>query len=173
MPYINTETNTIHSEADIRAAFPNTSFPSPFVPPEEYAVVFPSPAPAYNPITQAVRETTPILTNKGHYEQAWEVVELYATQEERDAAIAADAEAKRIAAVPKSVSPRQIRQAMTRFGIRQAVETAIAAGDQDIKDWYEFATEFERKHPMVDALATGLGVSERQLDDLFTLAGTL
>lgn len=75
--------------------------------------------------------------------------------------------------VPESVTPRQIRQALTRAGLRTSVEAAIATGDQDTKDWYEFATEFRREHAMVAALATGLGVTEQQLDDLWILAGSL
>jgi predicted component of type VI protein secretion system len=95
------------------------------------------------------------------------------TQEELDAAAAAQAEAQRIAAIPAAVSPRQIRQALTAAGLRDMVEADIAAADQDTKDWYAYATAFERAHPMVAALAAGLGVNERQLDDLWTLAGTL
>lgn len=72
-----------------------------------------------------------------------------------------------------SVSPRQIRQALTRAGLRSSVEAAVAAGDQDTKDWYEFATVFERANPHVVAMGTALGVTEQQLDDLFTLAGSL
>ena len=75
--------------------------------------------------------------------------------------------------VPESVSPRQIRQALTRANLRDVVEGAISVANQDTKDWYEFATAFERKHPMVSALATGLGVTEQQLDDLWILAGSL
>jgi hypothetical protein len=75
--------------------------------------------------------------------------------------------------VPKSVSPRQIRQALTRAGLRTSVEAAVAAGDQDTKDWYEFATQFERSSPIVAALGAALSVTDVQLDALWTLAGTL
>lgn len=78
--YLNTQTLERATERDIRAAFPNTSFPVPFVAPEGYAVLFASPQPVHDPITQAVRETTPVLTDKGHWEQAWEVVALDAEQ---------------------------------------------------------------------------------------------
>ena len=75
--------------------------------------------------------------------------------------------------VPQSVSPRQIRQALTRAGLRASVEAAVAAGDQDTKDWYEFATAFERSNPVVAALGAALNVSDAQLDDLWTLADSL
>lgn len=64
------------AERYIRTAFQNTSFPQPFVPPDGYALVFPTPQPAFDPVTQTVREIAPVLTDKGHYEQAWEVVAL-------------------------------------------------------------------------------------------------
>lgn len=75
--------------------------------------------------------------------------------------------------VPQSVSPRQIRQALTRAGLRASVEAAVAAGDQDTKDWYEFATFFERSNPVVAALGAALNVSDAQLDDLWILADSL
>lgn len=78
------------SENEFKLRHPNTSFPAVINYGEfGYDVVFPAPTPAYDPITQTVREIAPVLTVLGHYEQAWEVVELYATQEEKDAAIAA------------------------------------------------------------------------------------
>ena len=74
--YLNTQTKQRTTESEIRAAFPNTSFPVPFVPPDGYEVLFAAPQPAHDPITQAVREVDPVLTDKGHWEQAWEVVAL-------------------------------------------------------------------------------------------------
>ena len=116
--YLNTSTVTKCTESEIRAAFPNTSFPVPFVAPEGYAVLFASPQPAHDPITQAVRETTPVLTDKGHWEQTWEVVPRFAeytddegvthtVAEQEAAAIAADAEAKAAAAREAAKAARQ------------------------------------------------------------------
>ena len=80
--------------------------------------------------------------------------------------------------VPQQVSPRQIRQALNRVpygevALRQAVEAAVAAGDQDTKDWWEFATVFERTNPQVIGMGQVLGVSSEQLDGLWTLAASL
>ena len=71
------------------------------------------------------------------------------------------------------VSPRQIRQALTRVDLRAAVEAAIAAGDQDGKDWWEFATQFERPHPKVIDMGHALGQTDAQLDALWELAASL
>lgn len=80
--------------------------------------------------------------------------------------------------VPASVSPRQIRQAMNRVpfdegSLRDAVEAAVAAGDQDLKDWWEFSTAVERSNPQVVAMAQALGLDDAALDELWLLAGGL
>jgi len=75
--------------------------------------------------------------------------------------------------VPTSVSPRQIRQALTRVNLRDAVEAAVAQGDQDLKDWWEFSTVFERSNTQVQAMGTALGITDLQLDDLWILASSL
>lgn len=71
------------------------------------------------------------------------------------------------------ITPRQIRMALTQMGLRSQVEAAVAAGDQDLKDWYEFSTQFERNHPQVLAMATALNVTSQQLDSLWQLGSTL
>lgn len=71
------------------------------------------------------------------------------------------------------ISPLQIRQALTRAGLRAAVEAAVAAGDQDLKDWYEFSTAFERLNPQVMAMGEALSVSQASLDDLWALGASL
>jgi hypothetical protein len=95
------------------------------------------------------------------------------TVEEIAAREAAAAESARLAAVPREISPRQIRQALTALGLRDQVESAVAASSTDIKDWWEFSTSVERDNEHVIGMAAKLGVTDRQLDDLFTLAGTL
>lgn len=69
--------------------------------------------------------------------------------------------------VPATISPRQIRQQLTVMGLRTQVENSVAAGTQDLKDWWNYATTFDRAHPMVIAMATQLGVTSTQLDQLF------
>ena len=74
---------------------------------------------------------------------------------------------------PIIVSPRQIRQALTASGLRAAVEASVAAGDQDLKDWWEFATLFESNHSQVLEMATLLNITETQIQELFELARSL
>lgn len=89
-----------------------------------------------------------------------------------------DEEAEALRPVPPPppiapISPRQIRQALTRAGLRASVEAAVAAGDQDLKDWWEFSTAFERANAQVTAMAAALSVTEQQLDELWALGGAL
>ena len=72
-----------------------------------------------------------------------------------------------------SVTPRQIRLALSQMGLRSTVEQAVASGNQDLKDWWEYALEVERNHPLIVSMATQLNVTEQQLDGLFTLAAGL
>lgn len=75
--------------------------------------------------------------------------------------------------VPRSVTPRQARQALTRAGKRAAAEAAVSASSQDLKDWWEFSEAIERYHPLVLTMAAQLGWSDSDLDQLFALAASL
>jgi len=100
--YLNTLDGTYpHSETSIRAAYPNTSFPATFVPPPEYQIVFPAPAPTVpNPVIQIAREVTPVVSSKGNYEQTWEIVDIFSDYTDSEGVLhtKADQEAAAIAA---------------------------------------------------------------------------
>ena len=88
-------------------------------------------------------------------------------------AVAAMLEAKRKASIPQSISRRQFKQALTRAGKRAMVEAAIAAADQDTKDWYAEATDFQPTHPVIVAMAQALNIPQIDIDSLFILGGSL
>jgi hypothetical protein len=76
-----------------------------------------------------------------------------------------------------SVTMRQARQALLRAGKLTQVESAIAAmtgiaGDEARIEW-EYSNEVLRTQPLVQNLAAGLGMTEQEMDNLFTLASTL
>lgn len=81
--------------------------------------------------------------------------------------------------VPLEIDPRQLRQALTRLGsldgvsYRDAVEAAVAAGDRDLKDWWEFSPTYRRDHHQVVAMAGILGATEAQVDAIWVLGATL
>lgn len=175
--YINTQTLAQLSEQEIRALTPNTSYPVPFVAPDGYAYVFPSPQPVYDPVTQRVQQTAPELTVLDHWEQRWSVIELYANQEDKDAAIAADTEAKRLAAVPQVVTMRQARLALLGAGLLPGVAAAINALSSPQKEAaqieWEYSQTVERNREFVLLLGAALGLTALQLDSLFTAAAAL
>lgn len=72
-----------------------------------------------------------------------------------------------------TISPRQFRQALTAIGLRATVEAVIAIADQDTKDWYEYATSFERTNHVLVAMATSLGKTDAEVDAMFALGATL
>lgn len=116
----------------------------------------------YDRLTERAIGLDPVCI-EGTWTQQWDTIKL------TDSEI----EANRIASIPFSVSPRQIRQALTRVLLREPVEAAIAASDQDTKDWWERSTSFERQHLKVIQMGLALNQSTLQMDDLFILAGSL
>jgi hypothetical protein len=68
---------------------------------------------------------------------------------------------------------RQARLALLQSGLLASVNAAVAAADEETKITWEFSSEVNRNHPFVATLATALGLTDAQLDDLFTLAATL
>lgn len=76
-------------------------------------------------------------------------------------------------AVPRSVTPYQIRAALNEAGLRAAVEAAVAAAPQNVKDAWEFTLSFERYNPTLVSMAAALGLSSDRLDELFIKAGKL
>ncbi len=68
---------------------------------------------------------------------------------------------------PTSVTPRQARLALFQAGLLEAVEAAIAAADKPTQVTWEYAIEFRRDDPMINALGTQLGLTSQQIDQLF------
>lgn len=76
--------------------------------------------------------------------------------------------------VPQSITPRQLRMQLTREGLRSQVESIIQAStDYDLKDWYEYSTDFRRDNPILLAFANSLGLTSDNLDDMFIKASKL
>lgn len=72
-----------------------------------------------------------------------------------------------------SVSPWQLRKALNQLGWRAAVEALVEQSQQDIKDGWEFATEFQRNNQFVVSMGQALGKTDAEMDALFALAATL
>jgi uncharacterized protein YidB (DUF937 family) len=77
------------------------------------------------------------------------------------------------AGVPAGVSPLQARRALIQAGLRQTVEDWIAMQPLDARDAWDYATQIRRDDSVLAAAAAALGLSDAEIDDLFTLAATL
>lgn len=71
------------------------------------------------------------------------------------------------------ISAWQARKALTAAGLRQQIEDAIAIAPLDVRDAWEYATEFRRNDPVLVGMAAQLGLTDEQLDDLFRVGATL
>lgn len=165
--YINTETMAEYTESEIRAAFPNTSFPTPFAPPDGYAVVFPVPQPAYNPVTQIARRAQPVLTSKGHWEQSWEVVDL-------------DAETIAANQAAKAVSDREATKAARAVAVDNIKVTTQAGNTFDGDEMSQarmsravliLSTGFASEVPWVLADNTVIQADAAELTEALALSG--
>ena len=93
----------------------------PFAPPNSFAPVFPVPQPSFDPVVRAAIEGKPVLTEKGHYEQSWDLIidrfadytdanGVFHSKEEQEAtAIAADKAQKAEALTSSIVASTQSR----------------------------------------------------------------
>lgn len=67
-------------------------------------------------------------------------------------------------------SPLQGRLALRQAGLLASVEAAIVAADDVTKDAFEYAVEWRRNSAMMQTLASTIGVTAEQMDDLFRAA---
>ncbi len=73
--------------------------------------------------------------------------------------------------VPATISNFQARRVLKAAGLFAAVEAAVlASSDEVLKDAWEYGGGFDRDSPALNALASGLGLSPAQVDDLFRQA---
>lgn len=129
----------------------------------DYSYIFGTTAPEYGLETQKLVEITPTLTD-GRYYKAYEVVDFTADE----------LQANFKATVPKTITMRQIRLVLIQSGLLDTVNNAIAnSTDEVMKVEWEYSDEVKRDWESLNTMATALGLTEKQLDDLFILAGSL
>lgn len=76
-------------------------------------------------------------------------------------------------AAPRSVSMRQARLALLGAGLLDDVEALIADESQAVKIEWEYATDIWRDRDLVNTLGPALGLTEEQIDALFTAAAAI
>jgi hypothetical protein len=129
--YINLQTHQVSTEHEIRAAHPNTSFPTPFVI-EGYSCVFDAPQPDYDKYTQTIAQGVPVEALPNHWEQTWVVLDLNDEQlvlaqaqkiEDEKAKIKSD-----IAKLEDSVTPRRQREAILAIDTTWLADVELQIG---------------------------------------------
>jgi hypothetical protein len=78
-----------------------------------------------------------------------------------------------IALIPKVISKIQAMRAMKATGTLWVDFNTLLSSSQDAKDEWDLATELVYDNPFVLQLASALGLSSLQLENLFILADTL
>lgn len=72
-----------------------------------------------------------------------------------------------------ALDARQIRQALSKLSLRAKVEAYIAAGSQDLKDWWQWSPTFLRDDDVVASVAAGLNVPSATVDELWRTGAAL
>lgn len=89
----------------------------------------------------------------------------------------ADEENPPVEGVPQVVTMRQARLALLGAGLLPQVDIAIEALESPEKEAarieWEYSQEVHRDRPFVQTLGVAMGLTDEQLDDLFTVAAGL
>lgn len=163
----------LYTESEIKALYPNTSFPKPFNPNElGYTVVFDTPKPEVGELEIAYQDGTEI-DSKGNRVIKWLVKDMFEdyTNEEGEVVTKVEQEAKYIydkakALVPKTITPRQIRLILLKNELLDDIELIIQS-NREIQIWWEYSLEIERNNPQLLEFAEIAKLTDEQLDDLF------
>jgi len=152
------------SEYSVRRELSNVAFPAAItqedLTPFNIFLIAKVEPPSYTPSTHKVIESYDIDT----LQQTWEILPL--TEEELEARI------------PRSVTMRQGRLALLQAGYLAQVNAAIQGIEDPVQkaaaeiEW-EYAQTIDRDSTFTQALAAQLGLTDLDLNNLFTLASTL
>ena len=75
--------------------------------------------------------------------------------------------------IPTSLTMKQARRALYQAGYLEQVEAGVQGMNKPAQIDWEFASTVERGDPLVVTLTAALGLTEVDLDGLFTLGATL
>lgn len=82
-------------------------------------------------------------------------------------------EAPQVPSIPQVVTPRQARIALLNAGLLDNVEAAIAAYPRAAQIDWEYAIEIRRDNAMIASMASTLGLSDTDIDNLFIAAAAV
>ena len=73
---------------------------------------------------------------------------------------------------PQQITPRQCRLQLLALGLLDEVETMCNA-NREMQIWFEYSLDFQRSHPMIEAMGVQLGLTQDDLDTMFIEANKL
>ena len=148
--YVKLKTNTVHYIADIRTENPNMSIPDDA---------------DCSSLGFEFLEETVAPTQDGFY--AVELTPINCIQQWELKPIEIQ--------IPHSITPRQIRAMLNRVNKREQVETLVSQSlDYDLKDWWEYSTEYKRDNEILISFAiNSLAMSDDDIDNFFIEASNL
>ncbi len=178
MAYLQLETMREVTESEIRSLYPNTSFTTPFVAPEGFEWVFPTPSPTITELQVAVRDGVE-KDSKGNWVEKWLVRDMFADTTDEEGVVTTKAEheaayllAKFKATVPSEVAMWKARAVLEQAGFKDQIDAALA-NDVVAKNKWEYATVVKRDDATIAAMATLLNLTDAMLDQLFIEASKL
>lgn len=71
-----------------------------------------------------------------------------------------------------SVGPLQLRRALREVGMYSAVAAYVETAPEEVKEAWEYATEYKRSDPLFPVVQSAMGLTDAQVDALFALAAT-
>lgn len=89
-----------------------------------------------------------------------------------DEAIAKEVAKRKEELKVKVITPLQAKLQLHAMGLLDEVEAMVAA-DKTVYLYWEYALEIQREHPTLMAMATQLGLTSDELDDMFDEASKL
>lgn len=128
---------------------------------DDYRVVYNSEIPQYDTVTQMCVEVSPVKLGEDYFRR-YEIIN------KSEAQIANE----RKASVPTQITPRQLRLQLLSDSLLDEVETMCNA-NREMQIWFEYSLDFQRNHPMIEAMGTQLGMSESDMDTFFIEASKL
>jgi hypothetical protein len=75
--------------------------------------------------------------------------------------------------VPQLVTARQARLALNAAGLLDDIDAALATMPRDAQIEWQYAHEIRRDSPLIAAVASGFGLENAAIDELFTQASKL
>ena len=165
--YINKVTNELIEDSNVVLMFANVSFPNgvldeSFLAEQNIVKVEYEAQPVIDDFTQKVEQDKLATLENGRY------IIKYRVLPKTEAEIIE----YRKSQVPQSITPLQAKLQLLKLGLLDEVE-ALVTGDRKAQLYWEYASIIERDNAVLLSMATQLGLTSEQVDEMFIEASKL